>query len=81
MHHCTAGARLALSLRHRSSPQGIRKDAMVYAALHGRLSAPPWTLGVRAWAFDNRGMDANHTLHGCWPFPAWAFAVCAMDPG
>jgi hypothetical protein len=37
---------------------------MVYAALHGRLSAPPWTLGVRAWASDNRGMGASRTLHG-----------------
>jgi predicted alpha/beta hydrolase len=37
---------------------------MVYAAFHRRLSALPWTLGVRVWAFDNRGIGASRTLHG-----------------
>ncbi len=54
---------------------------MVYAALHGRLSASPWTLSVRAWASDNRGIGASRTLHRRWPSPTWAFAVCVMDPG
>ena len=66
---CTAQIRRPSSHQRPEAGTGrraFRKDAMVYAASHRRLSASPWTLDVRAWMPDDL---------------AWAPAIRAMDAG